>query len=176
MKIFQWVVATVILALLVFIAVSPGITYAPVPRVVIFLLASIFPALLISTTAATKFQLKAGGLLFVTTGASAFFMGVLVLLAHLAKPELQVVQFEVVDKAGERVNMAPYYALTIHANPSGLSVTHFIKGSSVIFVFPEQLVEQRVGVKLSSDGPTYNGVVSYAKRPEGPLQIGKHLK
>lgn len=175
MKILQVVCAAVILALLVLVSLNPQLTYAPVPRVVLFLLASIFPALLIATTAATKLELQAKGFLFVTSGASAFFLALLLVLSHLAKPELQVVLFDVVDENGSKVNLFPEFAFSLEGNKSGLSVNHFIKGNSVIFIFPEQLAEQKFGVKLASDGKVYRGTVSYARPPSDALKIGKDL-
>lgn len=175
MKAFQIFSGAVILALLVLVALNPQLTYAPVPRVILFLLASVFPALLIATTAATKLKLEAKGFLFATSGASAFFVGLLLILAHLAKPELQVVMFDVIDETGERVNLNPDFAFTMESNKSGLTANHFIKGNSVVLIFPEQLTEQRIGVKLANDGKPYHGAINYARPPTEPLRIGKDL-
>jgi hypothetical protein len=176
MKHLQWIAALAILALLVFVATNPQLAYAPVPRVVLFLLAAVFPALLIATTATTKLQLRAKGFLFVTSGASAFLVALLLLLNHIAKPELQVLMFSVVDDSGEKVNLSPYYAFTLEPNPSGLLVNHFLKGNAVVMIFPEQLVEQNISVKLAGDGKAYFGSVNYARKPTEPLKVGRELK
>jgi hypothetical protein len=169
------VVGLVILALLVFVALNPNLTYAPVPRVILFLLAAVFPALFITTTAATKFRLEAKNFLFMTTGASAFFLFLLFALTYLAKPQLQVVMFEVVDKDNTQVNLAPMGAFQLEAHQSGISANAFIKGNAVVMVFPEQIVEQRIRVKLATDGPVYSAPISYAKPPTKPLRIGTDL-
>lgn len=176
MKYFQLFVAAAILALLAIVAINPQLTYAPAPRVILFLLAAVFPALLIATTATTTLRLEAKGFLFVSSGASAFFLATLLLLNYLAKPELQVVAFDVVDSAGDKVNLNPNYAFTLESNPNGLIANAFVKGSSVLLVFPEQLSEQRISVKPASDGKVYSGVVSYARRPPEALKLGQDLK
>jgi hypothetical protein len=176
MKHLQWIAASAILALLVFVALNPQLAYAPVPRVILFLLAAVFPALLIATTATTKLQLHAKGFLFVTSGASAFFVALLLLLSYISKPDLQVLMFSVVDENGDKINLSPYYAFTLEPNSSGLVANHFIKSNSVVMIFPEQLVEQRFSIKLASDGKAYFGAVNYAKRPTEALKIGRDMK
>lgn len=176
MKNLQAAAAIVILALLVFVALHPEASYAPVPRVILFLLASIFPAILIATTAATRFQLELKGFAFVSTGASAFFLGVLFAISYLAKPALQVIAFDVIDERGGKVNLSPSYAFEVSASMQGLKANYYIKGNSVVMIFPEQVVEQKITVKLAPDAPEYFATVNYAKPPANGLRIGTELK
>lgn len=176
MRTLQWITALAILILLGYVAVSPQLAYAPVPRIILFLLASVFPALLIATTATTQLQLEAKGFFFVTSGASAFFIALLLILNYISKPELQVVAFSVVDEKGSEVNLTPYYALQLEPNPNGLVANYYVRGGRAVMVYPEQVVEQMIRVKLSADGQVYRGVVSYAKRPVSSLRIGHELK
>lgn len=176
MRYFQIFSASIILCLLVTVAVNPQLAYAPAPRVILFLLASVFPALLIATTASTSLHLEAKGFVFTTAGASAFFLATMLILNYLAKPELQVVAFDVVDSEGEKVNLNPNYAFTVESNPNGLVANAFVKGGSVILIFPEQLAEQRISIRPASNSKSYTGVVNYARRPSEALKIGRDLK
>lgn len=170
------VAAAVILCLLLLVALSPGLVYAPVPRVVLFLLSSVFLAALIGAEASSRFRLELPGFLFVTGGASALALGTLVLATNLSKPDRQIVVFEVVDERGEKVNLGVFGALEMQRHPSGLQPTYFVSGNSVVLIFPEQVVEQTILVRTTSTGRAYKGVVSYAKPPAAPLRLTEDLK
>lgn len=165
-----------ILLLLLVVALSPGLVYAPVPRIVLFLLASVFLAVLIGAEASTRFRLKLPGFLFVTGGASALALGTLFALVHLTKPDKQVVVFEVMDSSGEKVNLGVFGALELERHSSGLQPTVFVNGNAAVFIFPEQLIEQAIVVRTSTGGQGYRGVISYAKPPAVPLRISKDLQ
>jgi hypothetical protein len=165
-----------ILVLLLLVALTPGLVYAPVPRVILFLLSSIFLAVFIGAEASTQFKLKLPGFLFVTGGAGALALGTLFLLVYLTKPDKQVVVFEVLDSSGEKVNLGVFGALELERHPSGLQPTVFINGNAAVFIYPEQLVDQGIVVRTSTGGRAYRGTVSYARPPAVPLRISKDLK
>jgi hypothetical protein len=176
MKYVRFISIVVILVLLIVVALSPGVVYAPTPRIVLYLLASVFLAALIGGEAASRFRMRLPGFLFVTGGASAIALGTLVLLTYLSKPEKQVLLFEVVDESGERVNLAVSGSLEFERDASGLMPTSFVSGNSVVLIFPEQLIEQKIVVRTSTGGKLFRGVVNYAKPPTAPLVLGKDLK
>jgi hypothetical protein len=172
----RMVAIALILLVLVYVVLSPGVVYAPVPKVILFLLSSVFVAVLVGAEATTKFRLQLPGFLFVTGGTGALILGILYGLVQVTKPDKQVVVFEVVDGSGEKVNLGIYGAFELERHPSGLQPTVFVNGNAVVLIFPEQVVEQAVVVRTSSGGHAYRGIVSYAKPPAGPLRLSKELK
>ena len=165
-----------ILALLIFVALSPGIVYAPTPRILLYLLASVFLAALIGAEASSRFRMQLKGFLFVTGGASAVALGTLVILTYLSKPDRQIVVFEVIDEQGDPVPLSIFGTLELERDSGGLIPTVYINGNSVVLIFPEQLAEQRIAVRTSSSGKAFRGKVAYAHPPAAPLILGKDLK
>lgn len=176
MKVIKVIAIAVILLLGIFIALSPGIFYAPVPRIVLFFLISLLPALLLGAEASSKFQLKLGGFIFTTAGACAVCFGALVLLTHLSKPEEKLAVFQIYDEQNEPIPLDWPNAITVPITNQGLTVTKFVAGNSVVLVFPEQVTVAELRVKKSPAGRTYTGEVTYTGTRISKITLGQQLK
>jgi hypothetical protein len=160
-----------------YVALSPSVVYAPVPKVVLFLLVSLLPAVLFGAEAASRFQLKMGGFVFATAGAAAVSLGTLLLLTHLSKPQQQIAVFHVFDENGAPVNnLDRQGAVEVPLTSLGISITRFIDGNTVVLIFPEQVGDCDLRIKPLSIGKTYSGKVRYGGNRESELRFGTHLK
>src|SRR4051812_11803846 len=101
---FRIAAGVVILAMAVFVALSPAVVYAPAPRVVLFFLVAFIPALLFGAEVSAQLKLQLPGLCFTVAGVFAFCLGALFVMEHLAKPEEKIAVFQVVDQSGQPVN------------------------------------------------------------------------
>lgn len=165
------------LGLGMYVALSPGVVYAPVPRVVLFALISLLPAVLFGAEAASRFQLKFGGFVFATAGAAAVSLGTLMLLTYLSKPQQQIAVFHVFDENGTPVNnLDRSGAVEVPVTSQGISITRFIEGNTVVLIFPEQVGECDLRIKPLSMGKTYSGKVRYSGNRESELRLGTHLR
>ena len=173
----RWIIVFLILALGLYVALSPSVVYAPVPKVVLFCLISFLPAILFGAEAASKFNLKLPGFAFTTAGAAAVALGTLLLLNHLAKPEQQIAVYRIVDQQRQPVlGLDREGAVEIQLSNQALVVTKLIDGNNLVLIFPEQIGEADVLVKPVLTGPTYFGKVSYAGNRQSELMLGRDLK
>ena len=67
----RWGVTILILLVGLYVALSPSLVYAPVPKVILFCLVSFLPAILFGAEASSQFKLGLPGFVFATTGAAA---------------------------------------------------------------------------------------------------------
>ena len=168
-----------ILALGVFVALSPKVVYAPQPRVVLFLLMSVLVALLFgeTATAVTHLQLDLPGFALLSTGATAICFGLLWLLNYLAKPEEKIAVFYIEQEDGKPVNLQPKGAVEVPVTPKGLMVTHAVSGNNaLILIFPEQVGEAQIRVRSHPNGDQFIGVVAYAGNRSSRLRLNHELK
>lgn len=170
------VVILLILFLGLFVALSPGLVYAPTPRVILYFLVSFLPGLLFGAEVASKFDLKMPGFCFTTAGACAICFGALVLLTNLSKPEQKIAVYQIYDQKREPLQLDWSGALTVPVTAEGFTVTKFVEGNSVILVFPEQIGEVDLVVKETSGGPSYVGKVGYTGTRTSKLYLGDQLK
>lgn len=177
MEVFRIVLLFVVLALGVFVALSPRVVYAPVPRVVLFFLVSLLLAILFGTAAMAQLKLELPGFTFVTAGAGALCLGTLWILTRLAKPEEKIAVFHVYDEAGQPVNLQGQGAFQVMLAGSGLQVTTFSSGvNTLVFIFPEQVGDVELLVKKTTNGKPYTGNISFAGSRQIKLFLGKDLK
>src|SRR5262245_45747205 len=80
----------IILSLGIWVALSPSVIYAPTPRVVLYFLLSLIPAIIFGVEASSRFEFRLPGFCFTTAGAFAVCLGVLFLLTYLSKPEEKI--------------------------------------------------------------------------------------
>ena len=173
----RWIIVFLILGLGFYVALSPSIVYAPVPKVVLFCLISFLPAILFGAEAASKFNLQLPGFAFTTAGAAALALGTLVLLSHLAKPEQQIAVYHIVDQQRQPVlGLDRDGAVEIQLSNQALVVTKLIDGNNLVLIFPEQVGEAEVLVKPVLSGPAYFGKVTYAGNRQSELMLGRDLK
>ena len=165
-----------ILALAFYVALAPNIVYAPVPRVILFLLVALLPAILLGAESATRLKLELPGLVLTATGAAAILFGMLFLLNYLAKPQEQIAVYQVVDENGEAVPLDWDGAIDVSPSERGLSITRFVEGNTVILVFPEQVAQAEIRIKKSRSAPAYSGQVNYAGSRTLKLKLGNDLK
>jgi len=171
------VISTVVLFIGIVVALSPGVFYAPVPRVVLYLLIALLPAILFGAEAAAKFELNFKAFSFTTVGAAAITFAMLFVLTHLSKPEQQIAVFHIYDERQQPVMwLARNDAVRIPLTKHGIQVTKFIDENTIVLIFPEQVDECEIQVKPTSAGATYSGTLRYTGNRETKLFFGKHLK
>jgi uncharacterized membrane protein len=165
------------LALALFVALSPSLVYAPAPRIVLYLLVALIPAILFAAELTAHFQLQLGWFVASAGGAAAFVLITLVVLVHLTKPEQQIAVFEIVDANGQAVGgLDVPGAVQVPRTPNGLTVTPLVDGNSVVLIFPEQAPEVELRVQPAHRGPVYGSKVSYAGSRTTRLRLGHELK
>jgi hypothetical protein len=175
MQIFRIVLMGVVLLLCVYVALSPKVVYAPVPRVVLFFLCSALLAILFGTEAASRLELELPGFTFVTAGAAALSLGTLWFLTKLAKPEEKIAVFHVVDEKGQKVSLEHANAYEVLLSGSGLRVATFASGNTLVCIFPEQVGEVELQVNKTT-GRTFSGMIGFAGVRQRKLVLGKDLK
>lgn len=176
MEIVRIAVMLVILTIAVIVALSPRIVYAPQPRVVLYFLLSILPAILLGSEAVAQLKLSLPGFTFVSGGATAICFAALWLLNHLSKPEEKLAIFYIYDEQGKDLNIEWKDAVRVLLSATGLQVTKFISGNALVLIFPEQVGEAEIQVRKTAGGPFYGGTVSYAGSRSMKLRVGKELK
>jgi hypothetical protein len=169
-------VIIVILLVGVWVALSPGLVYAPTPRVVLYLLVALLPAILFGAEATSQFKLNLPGFIFSTTGAAAVCLGALMLLTYLSKPEAKIAVYQVYDTAGQPLPLQGSGLVEVPVTPDGFSVAHFVEGNTVVLIFPEQAAQAVLRVKKFSTGPWYSATVTYAGSRLTSLTLDKELK
>ncbi len=170
------VVVSAILILGFFVALSPGVVYAPTPKIILYFLVSFLPGLLFGAEVTSKFDLKLPGFCFTTAGACAVCFGALVLLTTLSKPEAQIAVYHVFDQKGQKVRVDLKDTLEIPLTARGIEIARFVQDNTVILLFPEQVGEAELIVRPTKDGPTYRGKVGYAGTRISNLFLGKQLQ
>ena len=166
-----------IFLLMGYVVLSPNVVYAPVPRLMLYFLSSAAIAVFLGAEAATKFELKVPGMIFVTGGtvAAAFFL--LWFGTNYVKPDQQVAVFQVFDENGREVRLDwGDEAVKLSPTASGLTGTLVVSGNMMVLIFPEQVVEQDVRVMKTSDGHPYVGKLTYAGSRKSMLKLGTDLK
>lgn len=165
-----------ILALGGYIALTPGISYAPTPRVILFFIISTIPALLFGSEIKSHFKVTLPGFIFSVAGAGAIFFGALFILDHLAKPEEQIAVFSIYDEDGEELIIDAPGILEVKDTQSGLVVNDFVKRNTLVLIFPEQVTEVEVAIRKIAGSKAYRGVLRYSGNRQMNLTLGKDLK
>jgi hypothetical protein len=165
----------VVFGLGIYVALVPGITFAPTPRVVLFFIISTIPALLFGSEIQSRFQVSLPGFIFSVAGAGAIFFGALFLLDHLAKPEVRIAVFSFYDEDGEELYIDAPGILEVKDTHLGLSVNNFSKKNTLILIFPEQVPEVEVAVRKIFGGKVYRRNLSYSGNRKMNLTLGKEL-
>jgi hypothetical protein len=165
-----------ILLLMAFIALTPTVTYAPVPRLVLFTLASSAIAIFLGAEASTKLELRFPGFALITAGTAALAFGLLWYLNSTLKPDLQVAIYQVQDETGNDVRVDYDGLVQINEIPSGRPAFFVAKGNYLVVLFPELVPEEFVKIRQTTDGAFYRGKVSYAGNRQMILKLGADLK
>ena len=165
-----------ILLLMGYVALWPDVGYAPVPRAMLFLLASFAVAAFLGGEAQARFRLKLPGFLFVAGSSAAVAFGALFFLTNYFKPDYQIAAYSVYDEVGKEVDLDWEGALTLPPNANGVAATSFVKVNTFVLIFPEQVTEQVIRLKKTSDGKTYAGSLRYAGTRKAILNLGQDLQ
>lgn len=165
-----------VLALAIYVALVPNVVYAPTPRVVLYLLVALLPAILLGAEGAARLELKLPGLIFTAAGTVAVLFGLLYFLDYLSKPQEKIAVYQVVDEKGEPLPLDWDGAISVSVTGIGLSVTKCVEGNTVILIFPEQVEQAEMQVKKSPLDVNYIGQVNYAGTRTVKLKLGKELK
>ena len=163
------------LAIAVVVALSPTAVYAPTPRIILYLLASLIPAILFAGELSARLELHLPGFVFAATGAAALALATLIILTHYSKPEAQIAVFYVVDGNDNPVALDWKGAIEIPVSGTGITATRFVDGNALVLIFPEQLSQVDLRIKPSSNARPCVGTVSYAGTRQSKLVLGKHL-
>lgn len=151
LKIVRLGAVAAILVVALIVALSPNTFYSPVPRTILFWLSAIMPALLLGAEAAnTTVNFKLPTLVFTSTGAFAVCIVGLYFLTKMAKPEQQIAVYDVVDKSGQPVMLDAPGILDVKTSNTGLSVTHFERGNTIVLIFPEQVSDCTLNIRETS--------------------------
>lgn len=176
-SIVRVVASIAILGVGIFVALSPGLIYAPAPKIVLYCLISFLPAILFGAEAVSKFELKLPGFAITAFGAAALSFGFLMLLTYLTKPQQQIAVFHVLDESRQPItNLDREGVLEVPITDQGLSITRFVDGNTIILIFPEQVGECLIRIRPSSRGVSYSGKISYSGNRESELILGKNLR
>jgi hypothetical protein len=177
MRALRIVVAVVCLLLAVFVALKPDITFAPVPKIVLYLLVSLLPAILFAGEATARFNLSLPVFTATATGAAAIVLITLLVLTHLTKAEEQIAVFRIEDEDGRALKgLQRSGAVEIPRLPNGLSITPIVEDNTIVVIFPEQTPTVDLLVTPVRNGPVYQGKVSYAGNRQTMLKLGRDLK
>lgn len=169
-------VAVAVLVVGVIVALSPNVAYAPVPRIILYSLVALLPAILLGTEAASRLELRLPGIVFLATGSIAVFFFGLVVLTKYSKPEQQIAVFYIVDNQHQPIpNLDREGAIEVALTREGLSITKFLDGNALVLIFPEQVSTARVMVRPVSFGPTYSGEVTYTGNRQEYLVLDQDL-
>jgi hypothetical protein len=177
LTILRIVISILVLLIGIFVSLSPGLFYAPVPKVVLYTLISLLPAILFGAEAAAKFQLDFKAFSFTTVGAAAITFGMLFSLTYLSKPEQQIAVFHIYDEQGQPViGLDRNDAVKVLLTNQAYQVTKFVDENALVLIFPEQVDSCELQIKPLSSGAIYSGTVKYTGNRETKLYLGKHLK
>jgi len=176
--ILRVVTVPLILILAFYVALSPNLVYAPVPRIILYFLVSLLPAILLSAESAARFELSIKNFYFFTTGAAAIMFALLFILTWLSKPEQQIAVYHVFDQQGQRVELDKFEdAVDIPVTREGYSVTKFVDRNTIVVIFPEQVGEVELTIcRFISCEQRYSGKIGYAGNREANLILGRDLK
>lgn len=165
----------VILGLGIYVALSPGLFYAPTPRIVLFFIISVIPAILFGNEAKAKFDIKLPGFIFSVVGSGAIFFGSLFLLDKVSKPAIQIAVYQFYDERSKPVALDGVGVFEIRENTLGTKVNSFIRGNTLVVIFPEQIGEIKVELHKTSL-KSYTGILDYTGVRESEIYLGKDLK
>jgi hypothetical protein len=169
--------AIAILVLGVFVALSPGLVYAPTPRIILYFLVASLPSLLFGAEATSRFEMKLPGFVFTTAGACAVCFGGLLLLNHLSKPAENIAVFHVVGETGDDINLDRAGVLKVRTTSSGNTVTNFVDKDTLVLIFPEQVGTVDIEVTDVSRSATYAIPVSYTGNRSSTIRMDrKYIK
>ena len=160
----------------IFVALSPSVCYAPVPKVVLYTLISLLPAILFGVEATAKFQLDFKAFSFTTVGAAAITFGMLFSLTYLSKPEQQIAVFHIYDEQGQPVlGLNRQDAIKVLLTEHAYQVTTLIDENTLVLIFPEQVDRCELQLQPISSGTVYSGTLQYSGNRESKLYLGKQL-
>lgn len=165
-----------IFLLMSYVVLSPSTTYAPVPRLMLFMLASSAIAIFLGAEATTRLKLKLPGFALVAAGTTAAGFTSLWILTNAIKPELQVAIYQVQDENGKDLRIDLYDAIQVHEIPSGRPGFFVAKGNYLVVTFPELVPEQAIRIRKTTDGEYYGGKITYAGTRQMSLRLGTDLK
>jgi hypothetical protein len=158
------------------VALNPQLVYAPTPRVILYMLIALLPAILFAAEATASFKFSLPGFVASTGGAAAILLIVLLVLTHLTKPEAQIAVFDIVDKNSQPiVGLDERGAVEVPLTSSGIAVKPLVDGNTIVLIFPEQAPVVELLVRPISTGPVYRGSVSYAGNRKRTLELGRDL-
>ena len=151
-----------ILALAFFVALNPNVAYAPTPRVILFFLMSILPAILFAGELQAKFNFSVGKFVAAGSGVFAAMMIILFVLDHLTKVELPITIYNVLRAENKKTYPIDGPGVTnVESDGQGRTATVFTKGNQLLVIFHKDSPTAYIKVR-SSDGEMQDVTVQYS--------------
>lgn len=156
---------------------NPFIVYNSVPKIILFLLFSLLPAVLFGAEAQSKFKLNLPGFTFVTTGAAALCAGMLLLLVTLTKPEDRIAAFRVLDMNNQSINnlqregAVKLYSESITERPKVMA-----ENDLLVLLYKEQVSKITLEIAPTSVNIIYRGEINLNQKNNGNIILGEDLK
>lgn len=177
-------VLAVLVLMLVYVALRPGVSYAPVQRTVLFaVLAVAIGISLGSSIANSEIKLNLGWMVATYAGAPAVVFGLIILLTKLSAPDRQIALYHVLNPQNEKYNAISEFGdqvISVETDHGGISTRPLVEvdGNAFALVFPEQVPTLRVGIRFPpATGKWYYKTLTYTgEGGNEPLVIGVDLK
>jgi hypothetical protein len=167
-KVRPWLIAGAFV-IAAFVALSPSVGYAPVPRVVLFFVLAFLFTLVSVGELDARFEMKLPGFLFSSTGVLAAMCGLLLLLNHLAAPEVQATRFTLRYKGIHQLALQPKMIEVKGVQGFG-HVPHFVDGEDLFVIYPQGVTSAEVRINPLGLG-WFHKELSYAGNRKVVYQI-----
>jgi hypothetical protein len=172
-KLRPWLIAGAFLVAIC-VALNPSIGYAPVPRVVLFFLLAVLFTLLFVGELDARFEMKLPGFIFSSTGVLAAMCGLLVLLNHLAAPEVQATRFTLRHTEIPTLHFTSEMIKVKAGQGVNASMPYFFSGEDLYVIFPPGVNTAEISVNPTGDG-WFRKELGYAGNRQVFYQIDKEF-
>jgi len=163
-----------ILIVTVYIVLHPYISYLQTPRIVLFFLISMLPAILLGSEVTNHFELKLPAFILTTTGAAAVFFGALMLLVYFSKEDQKFAVYNVYNESRSSFSLE-FQNIAIEGG--NVKTDYFTKQNHLLVIFPPGIDMLKMEMHNSANNRGYNCSISYSGNKErDSLIIGKDLK
>lgn len=172
-KKMETILVAVLVALGVFVALMPSLTFAPVPKMMLLFLVSLLPAILFGSKITAQFNLEIKGMVISTGGMFASILILMLFFYSLTKPEQQIAVFQIYENSQTNKFILDLPdSVSFDANATNLFPTKYQTGNTLILIFPEQLGSISVRFK-SGQNIVYRKTLSYAGNRESIITLSQ---
>lgn len=172
-KLRPWLISGAFLVTL-FVALNPSIGYAPVPRVVLFFLLAILFTLLFVGELDARFEMKLPGFIFSSTGVLAAMCGLLLLLNHLATPEVQATRFTLRYQGVTTLRFTSEMIRVKAGQGVSGTIPYFFSGEDLYVIYPPGVSTAEISVNPTG-GRWFRKELGYAGNRQVVYQIDREF-